>query len=108
MRDLLVYLDARLAEGGTWASLAAALLALHLKLDPGLWKDVSFYGMALAVALGVVLKEEGKVAPARLLGDVLAALTGALAHSAAGDAPAPAPVPAAMPASGPATATAGG
>ena len=44
MENLLNDAIVRLKEPSTWASIAATLVALHFKIDPGTWKDVTFYG----------------------------------------------------------------
>jgi len=59
MRDFLVYLDARLKEGATWASISVALLALHINVDPGMWQQITSWGMVAAVTFGVLLKDAG-------------------------------------------------
>ena len=58
MLDRLKYLDARLAEGSTWATISTLLVMVHINLDPGLWKQIATWGMAGAVAMGILLKDQ--------------------------------------------------
>lgn len=48
---------ARLAEGSSWAAIAAALVALGVNLDPGLWKSVTLAGTGVAALLGYIIPE---------------------------------------------------
>ncbi len=57
MLNLIKYLDARFGESGTWASIAVGLTMLHINIDPGLWKQIVSWGIAISIALGVLLKE---------------------------------------------------
>ncbi len=71
MMELAKYLAARLNESGTWATIAALLAAAHVNIDPGLWKDIAFYGMLGAGALGVLIREQGTKPNAMIAMDVL-------------------------------------
>lgn len=71
MMDLLKYVAARLNESGTWATIAAMLTAAHVQVDPGLWKDITFYGIMIAGALGVLIREQGSKPTAMIALDVL-------------------------------------
>lgn len=72
MIDLLKYLDARLKEASTWATIAALLAAAHLSIDGALWQEISTWGLIGAGALGIVLVERGSKTPAEIARDVLA------------------------------------
>jgi hypothetical protein len=87
--DLLKYLDARLNEGGTWASIAAMLIMVHINIDLGLWHTITTYGIIVAGALGVVLAEAGSKPNATIAADVIKDIAAALQS-----APEPPPAPA--------------
>lgn len=74
MLDLLKYLDARLGEPGTWASIAAMLVLAHVSVDPGTWHVITAYGIIIAGLLGVVLREIGNKPPMQIANDVAQAL----------------------------------
>lgn len=59
MLNLLKFVDARMGEPSTWASLAAMLVVLHVSVDPGTLHVVSLWGTVVAGALGGVLSEVG-------------------------------------------------
>ncbi len=74
MLALLRYLDARMGEDATYASIAAMLALLGVHLDPGVWHNVSVVGAMFAGVLGVVLKSAGNKPPSQVAADVLAEL----------------------------------
>ncbi len=95
MRGLLVYLDARLGESSTWASISAALVAAHINVPPGLWTQVTLWGAILAAGAGVLLREAGNKPPATVAADVLAVLKDAVTTAPAEPAAAAPPMGAA-------------
>lgn len=54
---LLSFLSARLKEPSTWAAFATALAGANIAVPPGLWAKITAIGIAVAVCLGVLLKE---------------------------------------------------
>jgi hypothetical protein len=75
MMNLLKYIDARLGESSTWSALAALSLALHVNVDPGLWKALSIWGSALSGALGFLIAENTTGKPStQIAQDILTAL----------------------------------
>lgn len=75
MLNLLKYLDARLGEASTWSALAALFLALHVNIDPGVWKAITLWGTVGSAGLGFLITEasSGKTA-GQTAQDILAAL----------------------------------
>ena len=71
MSELIGYLATRLGEATTWATIAALLTVAHIKVDPGIWQDVTLYGVMVAGALGVLIRERGTKADALIALDVL-------------------------------------
>ncbi len=78
MRNLLLFLDARLGESSTYAGIAALLLAVHVNVAPGTMNLVTLWGVALAGVLAVILKEGGTKPGAAVAQDALAALVAAV------------------------------
>lgn len=78
MMDLLKFLDARMGEPSTYASLALLLGMMHVNVDPGVLHTISLWGAVAAGVLGVVLAEIGTKTPAQVAGDALAAFVAAV------------------------------
>jgi hypothetical protein len=78
MLDLIKTLDARLGEPSTWASIAGLLVLAHVNVDPGLWHQITEYGVVAASALGMLLAEIGKKPVVQIAADVMATLATAL------------------------------
>lgn len=74
MTDLLKFIDDRLGEPSTYASLATLLALLHVNVDPGLMHAITLWGAGAAAVLGFLLTEKasGKT-PTQILNDLLAA-----------------------------------
>lgn len=74
MTNILKFLDDRLGEPSTYASLATLLALLHVNVDPGLMHAITLWGAAIAGVLGFVLAEQsaGKT-PTQVLTDLIAA-----------------------------------
>lgn len=51
---------ARAQEPSTWAALAALLAGLGVQLPAGLWQTITYAGMAIAGAAGILLRETTK------------------------------------------------
>lgn len=85
--DLLKFIDARLGESSTYASLAVLLALVHVNVDPGTMHVAALWGAVAASVLGVVLAEvgSGKTVP-QIASDALGAFLAALKVM-----PAPAP-----------------
>ena len=80
MNDLFSLLANRLKQASTWASIAALLAALHIGVDPGLWKDITVYGTVIAGALGVIIDESKSKTNTAVAADVINELiTGVIA-----------------------------
>jgi hypothetical protein len=60
LRDVAVYVDARLREPSSWATIAAALVYVGVKVDPAMWGHIVDVGVAFAGLAGVFLAEKGK------------------------------------------------
>ena len=75
MMNLLKYLDARMGEASTWSAIAGLLLALHVNVDPGLWKAITLWGTGFSGLLGIAIAESssGK-AGTQVARDILNAL----------------------------------
>ena len=82
MKDLILYADARLGESSTWASIAVALTALHLNIEPGLMAQFATWGIGLSVGLGVLMKETGTKSAMGVASDALAAAAGSISTKA--------------------------
>lgn len=52
---VFIYLAARLSEASTWAGIATALVALHINLDPGLFKSLSIVGTGVGGLLAFLV-----------------------------------------------------
>lgn len=86
MMDLLKYIDARLGEAATWASIATLLALAHVNIDPGLWHTVTMDGVIASSLLGILLAEGGKKPPAAIALDVLQDAVALLRPSPSGSA----------------------
>lgn len=86
MLDLIKTLDARLGEPSTWASIAGLLVLAHVNVDPGVWHQITEYGVVAASALGMLLAEIGKKPVVQIAADVMATLAAALRAMPAGSA----------------------
>lgn len=60
---IIAYLDSRLREPSTWASMAAMLGGAGVAVPSGLWQYVAMTGMGAAGILGVILAERSTPAP---------------------------------------------
>lgn len=99
MLDLVKYLNARLAEPATWASIAMLLGLAHVSVDPGLWSTITAYGVIGAGLLGIVLREAGNKPTTQIAVDVVETLAAAIRAAKPADVNvAPGPVAAAEPA----------
>ena len=78
MRDLLAYLDQRMGEASTYASLAVMLTMMHVNVPPGLWQQITLWGAVIAAVLGVLIAEAGRKPAAQVVGDALGAFVGAV------------------------------
>lgn len=78
MMDLLKFIDARLGEPSTWAGIAVMLAAAHVSMPAGVWDQITLWGMVLAGAAGVFLKEADTKPTSQIASDVLAALVAAV------------------------------
>lgn len=72
--SILKYLDARLGEASTWATLAAVATLVHVNVDPGVVHALTVWGAGVSALLGVVLREAGSKPPAAIGADLLAQL----------------------------------
>lgn len=52
------FVIARLKEPSTWASIAGALIAVHVNIDPGLFQHIADVGIAAAGLAGFLLPEQ--------------------------------------------------
>jgi hypothetical protein len=59
MLNLLKFVDARLGEPSTWASLAGMLAMVNINVDPGVLHTISLWGAVGAAVLGVLIAETG-------------------------------------------------
>jgi predicted membrane protein len=100
MKDLLKYLDARLGEPSTWASIGLMLGMLHVNVSPGVLNELSLWGAVISAVLGVLLAEIGTKPPAAILADVLGALIAGIKAM-----PTPAAAPVVAPPAAPASVT---
>ena len=48
----------RLKEPSSWAAVAAAMAALGVSLDPGLWQQIAAAGTGVSGLLGFFMKEK--------------------------------------------------
>ena len=76
--DFLRYLDARLGEASTYATLSAMLAATHVSVPDGAWKQVTLWGMIAAGVAGVLLKEAGTKPSTEIAQDMLAQFVSAV------------------------------
>ncbi len=51
---------ARLKEPSSWAAVAAALAALGVSVDPGLWQQIAAAGTGCSGLAAFFLKEKGR------------------------------------------------
>ena len=52
-------LVSRLKEPSSWAAVAAAMAALGLSVDPGLWQHLATAGVGVSGLLAFFMKEKG-------------------------------------------------
>jgi hypothetical protein len=78
MLSLLKYLDGRLAEPSTYASIAVMLALLHVNVDPGTLKAAALWGGVGSGVLGVVLAEVGTKSVPQIASDAFASFVAAL------------------------------
>ena len=77
MMDLLKYLNARLGEASTLASITGLLALLHVHVDPGVVKDITLYAPLVTGVLSILLADASAKKPAAAIAQDL--LTGILA-----------------------------
>lgn len=78
LMTFLRFLDERLGEPSTYASLAIMFSLANVNVDPGVWKVATMYGGVAAAGLGFLLREasSGKTV-AQIVSDTLAAIVAA-------------------------------
>jgi hypothetical protein len=54
----LKYLDARMGEPSTWASMAVLLGALHFNVSSDTWAAITAWGVIFSGLLGIALSEK--------------------------------------------------
>lgn len=81
MRDLLLFLDARLGEPSTYSGLAALFLATHVNVDPGVMHAITLWGTGIAAGMAALLSEVGQKPPSQIASDAVEALAAALKKS---------------------------
>lgn len=77
--DLLKYINARLGESSTWASIAGLLLLAHVSVPAGAWQSVTMVGIIASGGLGVLLTEAGNKPSAQVAEDVIKAVAAGIA-----------------------------
>lgn len=78
MLNLLKYLDARMGEPSTWASIAMMLGMLGVNLDPGVTHTMAVWGAVASAVLGAVLGEVGTKPTSQIANDAMTALVTAI------------------------------
>lgn len=73
MRKFLEYLDARLGEASTWATLSAMLALVHVELPADVWQLVTLIAAIASAVLGVLLKEGSNTGVAKAALDAIEA-----------------------------------
>lgn len=74
MMNLLKYLDARMGEPSTYASLATMLVALHVNVSSSAMQTITMWGIVVSGTIGVLLSEVGGKPSMQIAQDVLADL----------------------------------
>lgn len=78
MMDILKFIDARLGEPSTWASIATMLAVAHVSVPAGVWDQVTLWGIVVAGTVGVFLKEAGTKPTTQIASDALSAFVAAV------------------------------